>query len=139
MKTKNIIAAYNLLVGSKLTKMSGEGKRKVVNIIMKMKPVQEGFADFQQEAFKRLRPEWMTDEKAAEWDSKGTNSDKLTSIEKAQAIQYLKEVNDCLEPEFNGEKEVSIVKLNDDEYFGLCDSNDWTAGQMLSLMEIIKE
>lgn len=142
MKTIMIIAAYNALTGSKLTKMSGDGKIKVVKIIKAMKPIATDYDDFRKDALERLKPEGYDAmaEKAQQWQKDGENT-TLTATERAEINQffadYQTEVDKCLNDEVNKEHELSFTKLTADEFTALCDGNDWTAGQMLELMDII--
>lgn len=138
MKTSTIIAAYNALVGSKLTKMDGAGKIKVVKNVMAMKPIQTSYIDFVQETVKRLKPEWMDSEKEAEWGKNGMNSTILNSTEKAEAKQYMADADECLKEEFNKEHELELNKLTDEEFEQFAESNDFTTGQMIELMDILQ-
>lgn len=133
MKTKQIVAAYGILSGSKLTKMSAKEKVKVVKILMALKPVHKGYADKVEEAMNRLKPEWLTDEKKHEWDTRGVWSDKLTGEEKDGINDYLKSVDLCLKDDFEKETDISFDHLTDEEFEHLADSNDFTAGQLMEL------
>lgn len=144
MKTVLIIAAYNTLTGSKLTKMSGEGKIKVVKIIKAMKPIATDYEDFRKDALERLKPEGFDAmaEKAQQWQKEGDKT-TLTATERAEINQffadYQTDVDKCLNDEVNKEHELELTKLTAEEFTSLCDGNDWTAGQMLELMDIICE
>lgn len=138
MKTSTIIAAYNALSSSKLTKMNGAGKIKVVKNVMAMKPIQTSYMDFVQETVKRLKPEWMDSEKEAEWGKNGMNSTILNSTEKAEAKQYMADADECLKEEFNKEHELELNKLTDEEFEQFAESNDFTTGQMIELMDILQ-
>lgn len=138
MKTNQIIAAYNVLAAAKLTKMSGEGKIKVVKAVMAMKPIHAGYVDFVQETVKRLKPEWMDGEKEQDWQKNGVNSDKLTASEKAEAQQYLADADACLKDEFEKEHELTFAKLTDKEFEEFAGSNDLTAGQLIELMDVLQ-
>ena len=138
MKTSQIIAAYNALNGSKLTKMNGVGKIKVVKNVMAMKPIQTAYMDFVQETVKRLKPEWMDEEKEKEWGKNGMNSTILTSTEKAEARQYMSDADDCLKEEFEKEHELDLKKLTDEEFEQFAESNDFTTGQLIELMGILQ-
>ena len=142
MKTMNIIAAYNELVGSKLTKMGGEGKITVVKIIKAFKPIATDYEDFRKDALERLKPEGFDKmaEKAQKWQSEGEKT-TLTATERAEInkffADYQIEVDKCLKEETEKEHELDYPKLTDKEFTELCDGNDWTAGQMLELMDIL--
>lgn len=144
MKTKQIVAAYGILSGSKLTKMSGDGKIKVVKIIKAMKPVTSEFEDFRKDAIDRLKPEGYEDmaKKAEQWQKEG-DSTTLTATEKAELNQFFgdfqRDVEKCLADEAEKEHETAFSKLTDAEFSSLCEGNDWTAGQMLELMDLISE
>ena len=144
MKTVTIIAAYNALVGSKLTKMGGDGKIKVVKIIKAMKPVATEYDDFRRDALERLKPEGFDAmaEKAQQLQKDGDNT-TLTATERAEINQffadYQAEVDKCLSDEVNKEHELNFTKLTSEEFMQLCDGNDWVAGVMLELMEYISE
>ena len=144
MKTITIIAAYNALTGSKLTKMGGEGKIKVVKIIKAMKPVATEYEDFRKDALERLKPEGFDKmaEKAQQWQKEGEDT-TLTATERAEINQffadYQAEVDKCLKEEVEKEHELEFKKLTGEEFTSLCDGNDWTAGQMLELMDIVAE
>lgn len=138
MRTSLIIAAYNALSGSKLTKLSGASKIKIVKNVLAMKPIHTAYIDKAQEAVKRLKPEWMDGEKEAEWNKNSIYSETLTSAEKAEARQYNAELDACLKEEFEKEQEVKIEKLTDEEFEQFADSNDYTTGQLIELMNVLQ-
>lgn len=133
MKTNEALGVYNALMNAKLTKMSAMEKVKVVKILMALKPVHKGYADKVEEAMNRLKPEWLTDEKKHEWDTRGVWSDKLTGEEKDGINDYLKSVDLCLKDDFEKETDISFDHLTDKEFEHLADSNDFTAGQLMEL------
>lgn len=137
MKTKQIVAAYGILSGSKLTKMSGVEKVKVVKILMAMKPIHKAYAEKVEEAMNKLKPEWLTDEKKHEWDTRGVWSDKLTGEEKDGINDYLKSVDLCLKDDFEAETEITFDHLTAEEFQHFAESNDFTAGQLMELQDLI--
>lgn len=137
MKKMQIISAYNLLNNSRLTKMSGEGKFKVIKNIINFKVVAQDYEDLAKETTTRLKPEWLSEDKAQEWSRNGENSEKLTKDEKIAIIQYLNEVNKYLERELNKECELDTNKLTDEEFTQFMDSNDFTIGEFTILSEIL--
>lgn len=142
MNTITIIAAYNALVGSKLTKMGGEGKIKVVKIIKALKPIATDYEDFRKDALERLKPEGFDEmvKKAEQWQKDGENT-TLTATERAGINQffadYQMEVDKCLKEETEKEHDLEFAKLSEDEFTQFADSNDFTAGQMIELMDIL--
>ena len=86
-----------------------------------------------EEAMNRLKPEWLTDEKKHEWDTRGVWSDKLTGEEKDGINDYLKSVDLCLKDDFEKQTDISFDHLTDEEFEHLADSNDFTAGQLMEL------
>lgn len=138
MKTSLIVAAYNALSGSKLTKLDGEGKIKVVKAALALKPIHTEYIDKAQEAVKRLKPEWLEGDKEAEWNKNGIYSESLTSTEKAEARQYGSSLDACLKEEFEKEREVNIVKLTEEEFNQFAESNDFTTGQLVELMNVLQ-
>lgn len=143
MKTSTIIAAYNALVGSKLTKMEGEGKIKVVKAIKAMKPIATEFEDFRKDALERLKPEGYDEmvKKAEKWQKEGENT-TLTTTERAELNKYFSdyqmEVDKCLKEEIEKEHELEFEKLSDEEFEKFADSNDFTAGQFIELMNVLQ-
>ena len=79
-------------------------------------------------------------EKAQQWQKEGEKT-TLTATERAEINQFFAdyqiEVDKCLNDEVNKEHELELTKLTAEEFTSLCDGNDWTAGQMLELMDII--
>lgn len=137
MKTSKIIAAYAILNSSKLTKMDGKGKVKMVKIINAMKPAYTEYLEKLEEATKRLRPEWYTQEKESEWNFRGIYSDKLTGEEKSGIREYLSNMELCMKDDFDREQDVKYDHLSEDEFVAYAESNDFTAGQLVELQEII--
>ncbi len=144
MKTKQIVAAYGILSGSKLTKMSGEGKIKVVKVIKALKPVTTEFEDFRKDAIDRLKPEGFDGmaKKAEQWQKEG-DATTLTAAERAELNQffgdYQHEVEKCLEEEAEKEHAMTFARLTGEEFQQFADSNDFTAGQLIELMDLISE
>ena len=132
-----IISAYNLLINSRLTKMNGEGKFKVIKNIINFKSVVQNYEDLAKETTTRFKPEWLSEDKAQEWSRNGENSEKLTKDEKMAIIQYLNEANKYLEEELNKECELDTNKLTDEEFTQFMDSNDFTIGEFTILSEIL--
>lgn len=132
-----IISAYNLLNNSRLTKMNGEGKFKVIKNIINFKSVAQDYEDLAKETTTRLKPEWLSEDKAQEWSRNGENSEKLTKDEKIAIVQYLNEANKYLEEELNKECELDTNKLTDEEFTQFMDSNDFTIGEFTILSEIL--
>lgn len=137
MKTRQIVAAYNILSSSKLTKLSAQGKVKAVKILMAMKPIHKAYTEKLEEAMKRLKPEWLTDEKWQEWNMRGVWSDKLTGKEKDGINDYLKAVDLCMKDDFEKEQEITFEKMDNDQFQSFADSNDYTTGQLLELQELL--
>lgn len=137
MRTSLIIAAYSALAGSKLTKMTGQGRIKIVKNVMAMKSIHASYTDFVQETIKRLKPEWLEGEKEEEWRKNGINSAILTSAEKAEARQYTADADACLKEEYEKEHELEIKKLTDEEFEQFAESNDYTAGELIDLMSVL--
>ena len=142
MKTLQIVAAYNVIAGSKLTKMNGDGKIKVVKIIKAMKPVATDYEDFRKEALERLKKEdfGVKAEKVQQWQKEGENT-TLTATEKAELNQYFAdyqmEVDKCLKEEAEKDHDLSFTKLTGEEFQQYAESNDFTAGQLNELMDLI--
>ena len=137
MKTSKIIAAYTILSGSKLTKMTGAEKVKVIKIINALKPYYTDYMDKLEEARKRLKPEWYTEGKETEWNYRGIYSDKLTGEEKDGIHDYLKNLDTCMKDDFEKEQDVDYTHLTDDEFLKYAESNDFTAGQLTDLQDLI--
>lgn len=138
MKTNEIIAAYNALLGCKLTKMDGQSRMKVVKIVTAMKPIFTSYDDFRQETVKRLKPEWMDEAKEREWATKGERSGVLTSTEKAEARQYYADADKGLREELEKEVKLDYPKLTEEEFTKFAESNDFTTGQLIELMNVMQ-
>lgn len=137
MKTSKIIAAYTILSGSKLTKMSGSEKVKVIKIINAMKPTYTTYMDRLEEARKRLKPDWYTEEKESEWNLRGAYSNILTGEEKDGIIDYLKNLDLCMKDDFEKDQELTYKHITEEEFLKFAESNDFTAGQLCDLQELI--
>ena len=138
MKKNEVIASYNALLGCKLTKMGGESRMKVVKIVTAMKPVFTAYNDFAQETVKRLKPEWMDDAKEREWASNGERSQSLTATEKAEARQFYADADKGLKEELEKDVTLDYPKLTDDEFKQFAESNDFTTGQLIELMNVLQ-
>lgn len=144
MKTSEVSGAYNALMNAKLNKMDGNGKIKVVKIIKAMKPIATAFEDFRKDALEKLRPEGFDEmqKKLEQWQKDGDKT-TLTSTERAEINQffadYSRDVDKCLKEEMEKDNDITFDKLESKEFIALCDGNDWSAGVMLELMDLISE
>ena len=143
MKTLKILAAYNAMIGSKLTKMDGDGKIKIIKAIKVMKPIATDYEDFRKDAIDRLKPEGYDEmnKKLEQWQKEGEKT-TLTFTERAEINKFFADyqmaVDKCLNEETEKEHDIDFGKLTDDEFKQFADSNDFTAGQLIELMDILQ-
>lgn len=138
MKTNEVHFINSLLKEAKLTKMSGEGKIKVVKILKATRPVASEFDTFRNEAIEKLRPEGF-DQMQPKLVKMQEGDSALSEAEKKEVSSffdaYAADVNRCIAEE--GEKEVDITfdKMTEAEFTALCETNDWQAGVIYELMD----
>lgn len=102
-----------------------------------MKSIHASYTDFVQETIKRFKPEWMEGKKEEEWRKNGMNSTTLTSTEKAEAQHYIADADACLKDEFEKDHDINIRKLTEEEFEQFAESNDYTAGELIDLMDVL--
>lgn len=143
MKKKDLFEGYVVARGAKLTKLADAGKYKVIKACKAMRSVAEEIEALKKEAEKRLAGEEHEemDEKAKRWRVEGVET--TLTIEERIAVNnyfaaYNKRVVECLNEEHNAEVALEYERLTDEEMKQLIASNDWTAGEIVAVMEVLE-
>lgn len=150
MKTKKLVAAYNILNDARLSKMEDEDKFKVIKNLRKMKKTATEYHSFVEDAQKKLQPEDFEEmnKKAQEWNGKhaGAKSSDLSDEERVEfekINEYFKEysekVEKCLKEEAEKEVEVDITPLSEEAFGKLVASNDWACKDIMELLDVLSE
>ncbi len=139
MKKNNVINVYDKLSDSKLSKMDGNGKFKIIKIILELDKVNSEYKKLVEETVKRLKPAWLEGEKAIEWDKNNINSEILTQEEKTEIINYINSINQLLSEELNKEITLESSKLTEEEWKQFIESNDFTPRELINFSEILYE
>lgn len=144
MKTKQVVEAYNVLGGAKLTKMEDKDKFTVIKAMRQMKPVAIGYEDFVKDAQEKLKDERFDDMrgKAQKWQEEGDKT-ALTVDERIEVNAYFaaynKRVNDCLKEEQEKEVELGYGRLDEEAFGKLVASNDFDVNTILLLGDALAE
>lgn len=144
MKTKQVVEAYNVLGGAKLTKMEDKDKFTVIKAMRQMKPVATGYEDFVKDAQEKLKDEHFDDMrgKAQKWQEEGDKT-ALTVDERIEVNAYFaaynKRVNDCLKEEREKEVELGYGRLDEEAFGKLVASNDFDVNTILLLGDALAE
>lgn len=141
-----ISTAYSLLDGAKYTKMEAADRRALVKAMRPFKKVANDFADFREDAIKRLRPDNYEEvaQTINEFNSLTVEERKaaVTETKYADALKvnmkFNGELEECLREEAVKEVEVEYEPLSETAIDRLLDSNlDWTVGQSMLVEDII--
>ncbi len=137
VKTSDAVSVYNVLKSLKIAKMAKEDQFAVLRAARALKPVATGFDDFVKDAQERLKPEGFDEivEKSQRFDS-------LTDDEKREvntvAAAYQKDVDDCVKPELDSDKEIdSFTPLSEDAIAAIATGNEHLDVQTLMLLQDI--
>ncbi len=134
MTTRKVVDAYRILDKSKMQKLESDEKFPYLKTIRPLREITEKFdADFK-DAQKRLKPEGF--DVIAE---KFNREQELTEEERETFIKYDRELAKVSEGLLDPEVEISIQPLKHETLGRLIDSNDWTTGQILAVMDVIAE
>lgn len=141
MKIQEAVKAYNTLSKANVKKMTLEGKMKVVRSVKVLKTVAQEFQEFSdltQEKLKGEKHEHYTDV-----DIRLNSGD--SSVDKSEVAdtrcyfrKYNTEFFKCVHQEELRDVEVKVGKLTKKEFDDLLASNDFDAGTIADLSEILQ-
>lgn len=140
--TREIIEAYTLLKNGKITKMDDADKFKLIKALRPMKKINEEFDSFRTDVMEKLKGDNHDEmiERAQKWQQEGEKT-TLSEQERIEINSYFTEYNEkvtnCLKEEIEKEHELDDIKLTDDAISKLIASNDWTLGQVESVMDML--
>lgn len=139
--TKEIVELYGLVNPAKLTKMTdSKAKFAIIRDNRQLKEVADGFEAFRKDALEKLKPEDFDEwsKKAQKWQGKtATTADEQQEVGAINTYfaRYNSEVGKCLEDEYSKEHELELEKIDEAQFEQLCDSNDWTVEQCMTLYD----
>ena len=129
------MSVYNVLKGLKISRLAKDDQFAVLRAARALKPVATGFEDFVRDAQERLQPEGF-----ARMEGKRERFATLPDDEKRELnkfyMSYQKDVDDCVLPELESEKEVdSFTPLSEEALSGIALANENLDVQTLMLIE----
>lgn len=134
MKTTDIVTAYRLINPAKLTKMEVKERYALILITRQLKKVATEFDDLLKDAQEKLKPAGLDAIVGKVEEKKG-----LTPQERDVLKRYNKDVSDCVKPELDKEVELDIVPLGKEAMEHFFDSNDFSVGDVVTIMDVIGE
>lgn len=141
MKIQDVVKAYRTLAAAKVTKMTVDAKMKVVKSVRALKAVAQEFQEFSELTQEKLKGD--DHERFSEIGTRLDSGD--TAIDKAEAAdtrcyfrKYNAELYRCLHEEELREADVKLAKLSKKEFDDLLASNDFEAGTIADLSEILQ-
>lgn len=143
MKKVDILTAYALVNGAKLTKLEDEAKFKVIKACKAMKPIVEELEAFEKDAREKLKGEKHEEylKLAQKWQEEGEKT-TLTIEERKELNEYFgeynKKVQACVNDEFESEVTLDYERLTSDEVKKLVSSNDWNVAQTIAVMAVVE-
>lgn len=135
IKTADAVSVYNILKGLKISKLKKEEQFAVLRSARALKPIAMAFEDFVKDAQERLKPENF-----AKMEERRERFGELTDDEKRELnmfyMNYQKDIDDCIRPELESEKEIdSFAPLSEEALSGIASANENLDVQTLMLIE----
>ncbi len=133
-KTNDIVAAFRLINPAKLSKMESAERFPLILAIRQLKKVATDFDDFLKDVQERLKPEAF-DAIAAKVQSQK----ELSKAESDAWTKYQKDIQDCLHDELEKQVDLDFKPLSEDAIAHFIDSNDFSAGDIILILDILGE
>ena len=131
---------YALLREAKLTKLPTDDKLHVVDILHALRPVATKLEDARRDCIQSLKPEKFEERLEAARDyEKGNTPPAMTREEYDVFIRELTEYNNLVADGIRAfsEKEAEVPTLSTPAFRSLLAVNEWTAGQVETLTELV--
>ena len=136
MKLGDMVFAFRLLNGAKLSKMDDADKFKVIKATRAFRTTAKEFDDFLKDAQEKLKPENFE-----EMQESAKNMKDLSEEDKARLnaffSDYQKKIELCIEEETKKEVETVFEKLSEDAFAKLVSSNDFTVNDIMVLQDAL--
>lgn len=135
VKTADAVSVYNVLKGLKISKLKKEDQFTVLRAARALKHIATGFEDFVKDAQERLKPDGFDKmEKKRELFAALPDSEKMEL--NRFYLSYQKDVDDCVRPELESDKEVdSFAPLSEEALSCIASANENLDVQTLILIE----
>lgn len=135
IKTADAVSVYNVLKGLHISKLVKEDQFAVLRAARALKPIAVAFEDFVKDAQGRLKPENF-----AKMEERRERFETLSDDEKRELnrfyLSYQKDVDDCVRPELESEKEIDVFSpLSEEALSGIASANENLDVQTLMLIE----
>ena len=136
MKVGDVVFAFRLLSGAKLSKMDDADKFKVIKATRAFRTTAKDFDEFLKDAQEKLKPENFE-----EMQESAKNMKDLSEEDKAKLnaffSDYQKKIESCIEEETKKEVETVFEKLSEDAFGKLVSSNDFTVNDIMALQDAL--
>lgn len=131
IKTKDAVAAYNVISKAKLTKLEKGTQHKVCRMTMTLKGVAEKFEAFLADTRERLKPEGFDEmvEKARKTERTPEDNKELGSFFGA----YEGSVNECVNGELEREIDVEVEHFDVEELCAIAEANELDMATVLAI------
>ena len=136
MKLGDMVFAFRLLNGAKLSKMDDVDKFKVIKATRAFRTTAKDFDEFLKDAQEKLKPENFE-----EMQESAKNMKDLSEEDKAKVntffSDYQKKIELCIEEETKKDIETVFEKLSEDAFGKLVSSNDFTVNDIMVLQDAL--
>ena len=142
MTTQEMVNAYAILRGAKVTKMDDADKFRVVKAMRPMKAAQREMEDFREDAVEKLKGDGHDEmtAKAQQWQREGEKT-TLTEDERRAVNAYFADYNhrveQCLRDEACKTRTAEYETLTGEAFAKLVASNDWTVEQIAAVEDAL--
>lgn len=150
VKTKDVLAVYNVIKDAKYSKLDDADKIKAWKITRALKPVAAKFDEDTKDAYEKLKPEGDFDErlkKAQEYERLVKNNEPTDNVMSTadynafikEFVKYSETVADAVKEFGEKEVEVDFEPLNEDAFGKLMSSNEWDMQQVTLVGDFVCE
>lgn len=146
---ERVINVYKALDGAKMSKLETSDRYLLIRALRPMRRIDADFAEFREDAVKRLRPDNYDDiaAKVNKFNALKTVEEREAAIEDTATREALEanykfntEVSECVKDELGREVELEFAPLSEDAFGKLMESNpDWALGLIAEIEDVLTE
>lgn len=146
---ERVINVYKALDGAKMSKLETPDRYLLIRALRPMRRIDADFAEFREDAVKRLRPDNYDDiaAKVNKFNTLKTVQEREAAIEDTATREALEanykfntEVSECVKDELAKEVELEFAPLSEDAFGKLMESNpDWALGLIAEIEDVLTE
>lgn len=132
----SILGTVNLLKRAKLDKMKEGESFQVVKALRGLKSVVTPVQELMDTAEEKLKPENYDEMMVRAQKYASLTDDEKYELE-AVIATHRKRVNRCVNDELKKTTSIEISPISEESFNRLCESNTFTAGEMMTLMDVL--